>query len=77
MKQQFDFVNKVNTTVDEAHKAIKNIRSINTKLADFEKNYGDMEETKELLAEVKALKKEFSDIEKHCIKPKTGAIKIH
>jgi hypothetical protein len=64
MKQQFDFVNKVNTTVDEAHKAIKNIRSINTKLADFEKNYGDMEETKELLAEVKALKKEFSDIEK-------------
>lgn len=64
MKQQFDFVNKVNTSVDEAHKAIKNIRSINTKLADFEKNYGDMEETKELLAEVKALKKEFSDIEK-------------
>lgn len=64
MKQQFDFVNKVNTSVDEAHKAIKNIRSINTKLADFEKNYGDMEETKELLADVKALKKEFSDIEK-------------
>ena len=64
MKQQFDFVNKVNTTVNEAHKAIKNIRSINTKLADFEKNYGDMGETKELLAEVKALKKEFSDIEK-------------
>lgn len=64
MKQQFDFVNKVNTTADEAHKAIKNIRSINTKLADFEKNYGDLEETKELLAEVKALRKEFSDIEK-------------
>lgn len=64
IKQQFDFVNKVNTTVGEAHKAIKNIRSINTKLADFEKNYGDLEETKELLAEVKALKKELSDIEK-------------
>ena len=64
MKQQFDFVNKINTTVDEAHKAIKNIRSIYTKLADFEKNYGDLEETKELLAKVKALKKELSDIEK-------------
>ena len=28
MRLQFDFVNKVNATVDKAHKAIKNIRQI-------------------------------------------------
>ncbi len=35
MQKQFDFVNKVNQTVDRAHKAIKNIRSINGKLKEF------------------------------------------
>ena len=49
MKQQFDFVNTVNKSVDEAHKAIKNIRDINKKLSDFENNYGELEETKNLL----------------------------
>jgi hypothetical protein len=64
MKQQFDFVNAVNKTVDEAHKAIKNIREINKKLSDFENNYGELNETKDLLVEVKSLKDEFSEIEK-------------
>ncbi|MDA8644772.1 glycosyl hydrolase, partial [Flavobacteriaceae bacterium] len=36
MKLQFDFVNKVNSTVDKAHKAIKDIRTIRKKLDDFE-----------------------------------------
>jgi hypothetical protein len=36
MKEQFDFVNLVNTSVDKAHKAIKNIRTIRKKLEDFE-----------------------------------------
>ena len=35
MQKQFDFVNKVNQTVDGAHKAIKNIRAVNKKLKDF------------------------------------------
>ena len=39
MKTQFDFINKVNKTVDKAHKAISSIRSICEKLTDFEKNY--------------------------------------
>ena len=64
MKAQFEFVNKVNQTVDEAHKAIKNIREINKKLTDFETNYGKLEETKALLSKVKQLKEEFSTIEK-------------
>ncbi len=64
MKQQFEFVNKVNQTVDQAHKAIKNMRSIQSKLSDFEKNYGDLEEAKGLLAEAKTLKEAFSTIEK-------------
>ena len=64
MKQQFDFVNTVNKSVDEAHKAIKNIRDINKKLSDFENNYGELEETKNLLVQVKSLKEQFSEIEK-------------
>ena len=64
MQKQFDFVNQVNQTVDAAHKAIKNIRSINKKLSDFETNYGSMEETKDLVQQVKTLKEEFSTIEK-------------
>ena len=49
MKEQFDFVNTVNKTVDDAHIAIGNIRMINEKLSDFEDNYGELEETKNLL----------------------------
>ncbi len=64
IRQQFDFVSKVNTTANEAHKAIKNIRSIHQKLSDFESNYGDLDDTQALLIKVKSLKKEFSDIEK-------------
>ncbi len=64
MKEQFDFVNTVNKTVDDAHIAIGNIRMINEKLSDFEDNYGELEETKNLLAEVKLLKGELSNIEK-------------
>ena len=64
MQEQFEFVNRVNKTVDEAHKAIKNIRSITKKLTDFESNYGSMEETATLLEKVKGLKNEFSEIEK-------------
>ena len=64
MQEQFDFVNTVNQTLDEAHQAIKNIRSINSKLAAFEKNYKDLEKVKEILETAAALKKEFLEIEK-------------
>jgi photosystem II stability/assembly factor-like uncharacterized protein len=64
MQEQFDFVNTVNQTLDEAHQAIKNIRSINSKLAAFEKNYKDLDEAKEILETAAALKKEFLEIEK-------------
>ena len=42
MRSQFDFVNRVNVTVDKAHKAIKNIRSIRTKLEEFESNFQNL-----------------------------------
>ncbi len=64
MKLQFDFVNRVNATVDEAHKAIKNIRTIRKKLEDFESNYADNEAVGELIKEAKTLSTSLSDIEK-------------
>ena len=64
MKLQFDFVNRVNATVDVAHKAIKNIRTIRKKLEDFESNYADNEAVGELIKEAKTLSTSLSDIEK-------------
>ena len=64
MKSQFDFVNRVNATVDEAHKAIKNIRTIREKLEDFESNYADNESVSVLIEDAKTLSTSLSDIEK-------------
>ena len=64
MQRQFDFVNSINQTLDEAHQAIKNIRIINEKLDAFETNYGSLNEAKEILKIAADLKKEFSEIEK-------------
>ena len=64
MQRQFDFVNSINQTLDEAHQAIKNIRIINEKLDAFETNYGSLNEAKEILKIDADIKKEFSEIEK-------------
>ena len=40
------------------------LKNMNKKLSDFEDNYGELDETKALLAEVKLLKSELSNIEK-------------
>lgn len=64
MKLQFDFVNKVNATVDAAHKAIKNIRSVRKKLDDFESNYKDNKTVQPLIDQAKELKTALTDIEK-------------
>src|SRR5210317_780408 len=39
MQAQYDFISKVNTTINDAHDAIKNIRDVNTKLSVFMKKY--------------------------------------
>ena len=64
MKKQFDFINKVNKTVDRAHKAIKNIRIICKKLKDFVDNYTDFQKYSELMKKAKSLSKSLNDVEK-------------
>jgi photosystem II stability/assembly factor-like uncharacterized protein len=64
MKLQFDFVNKVNTTVDEAHKAIKNIRNIREKLETFKTNYSNNENVSDLIAKANELNTFLTNIEK-------------
>ena len=63
MKTQFDFINKVNMTVDKAHKAISSIRSICEKLTDFEKNYSSNLKVETLIKESKKLREELYSIE--------------
>ena len=63
MQKQFDFVNKVNQTVDRAHKAIKNIRSINGKLKEFiEQNKTDSTATS-LVKQAEKIQKSLTQIE--------------
>ena len=64
MKKQFDFINKVNKTVDRAHKAIKNIRIICKKLKDFVDNYTDFQKYSDLMKKAKSLSKSLNDVEK-------------
>ncbi|NNL79924.1 MAG: glycosyl hydrolase, partial [Flavobacteriaceae bacterium] len=64
MTTQFDFIKDVNETMDKAHKSIKKIRKINKQLSAFENQYKDDEAVKDLLDRAKALKEDFSEIEK-------------
>jgi photosystem II stability/assembly factor-like uncharacterized protein len=64
MQKQFDFITDVNSTVDKAHKSIKNIRSINEQLGAFQKQYKDNEDVKDLLEKAKTLEEQLSNIEK-------------
>ena len=64
MQAQFSFIKDVNESMDNAHKSIKKIRKINDQLTAFESQYKDNEDVKELLEKAKALKEQFSEIEK-------------
>lgn len=64
MQKQFDFVNEVNQTVDKAHKAIKNMREIRSKLKDFViQNQSDSTATK-LVAQAKTIQEDLLEVEK-------------
>ena len=64
MRLQFDFVNKVNATVDKAHKAIKNIRQIRKKLEEFVSNFSENEGVINLVEKAKQLNSSLTEIEK-------------
>ena len=64
MRLQFDFVNKVNATVDKAHKAIKNIRQIRKKLEEFDSNFSENESVINLVKKAKQLNSSLTEIEK-------------
>ena len=64
MQKQFDFITDVNSTVDKAHKSIKNIRKINSQLKAFQKQYKEDEGIKDLVEKAKKLQESFSEIEK-------------
>ena len=64
MQAQYDFITAVNTKVQEAHDAIKNIRAVNKKLDAFSAQYKGDESLKALLDQAKALKEGLSEVEK-------------
>ena len=64
MKEQFDFVNLVNSSVDKAHKAIKKIRAIIKKLEDFEVLHKENITLNSLLKKAEKLNQSLAKIEK-------------
>ncbi|WP_242015593.1 VPS10 domain-containing protein [Robertkochia marina] len=64
MQEQFEFVEEVNATVDEAHQTIKKIRKINEQLDTFVNRYGDMEEVSDLVEKAKGMKEKLGEVEK-------------
>ena len=64
MKEQFDFVNLVNSSVDKAHKAIKNIRTIRKKLEDFEVLHKENITLNPILKKAEKLNQSLTKIEK-------------
>tara|TARA_B100000767_G_scaffold212526_1_gene199765 strand:+ start:5316 stop:8450 length:3135 start_codon:yes stop_codon:yes gene_type:complete len=64
MQKQFDFVNEVNQTVDKAHKAIKNIREVRSKLDDFAKQNKADETAKQIVDQAKDIQEKLLEVEK-------------
>ncbi|MEH6679691.1 MAG: glycosyl hydrolase [Sediminicola sp.] len=64
MKEQYEFVEAVNKTVDRAHQSIKKIRKISLQLESFSKQYKENEATKELVEKATKMKDDFERIEK-------------
>ncbi|MDP4656455.1 MAG: glycosyl hydrolase [Algoriphagus sp.] len=64
MQAQYDFISGINATINQAHEAIETIRSVNAKLAEFQKTYKDDAAQKSLVAAAKALAEKLSTVEK-------------
>ena len=64
MQAQYDFISGINATINQAHEAIETIRSVNAKLAEFQKTYKDDAAQKSLVASAKALAEKLSTVEK-------------
>ncbi|MCW1952651.1 MAG: glycosyl hydrolase [Flavobacteriia bacterium] len=64
MQAQYDFITAVNGKVQEAHDAIKNIRSVTEKLDAFTALYKEDASLADLLAQAKELKEGLSVVEK-------------
>lgn len=64
MQKQFDFITAINFTINNAHKSIKNIRTIDRQLLAFQNQYKDDNRVAELNKKAKQLSEEFSKIEK-------------
>ena len=64
IQAQFEFVNQVNKTADEAHQSIRKIRALNKKLTAFEENFKEDPKASDLNERSKKLRHELSSVEK-------------
>lgn len=64
MQAQYDFITKVNTTINDAHNAIKNIRDVNGKLTAFMKKYKGDTAVNDLYTMAKDMKESLETVEK-------------
>tara|TARA_Y100000996_G_scaffold97834_2_gene70264 strand:- start:2852 stop:5983 length:3132 start_codon:yes stop_codon:yes gene_type:complete len=65
IQKQLNFVNEVNKVVDQAHKAIKQIREVNIKLKEFETNFKSSSSLTDLISTSKKIRNKLSEVEKN------------
>ena len=64
MQAQYNFITAVNTTINDAHNAIKNIRDVNAKLSAFMKKYKGDTAVSDLHTMAKDMKESLETVEK-------------
>lgn len=64
MQAQYDFITKINSTINQAHEAIETIRKTNKQLEAFVNQYSKDETQKDLVEKAKAMKESLSQVEK-------------
>ncbi len=64
MQKQYEFITKVNTTINKAHDAIETIRATNKQLTAFQKQYKDDESVNDLVEKAKTMADSLSEVEK-------------
>jgi hypothetical protein len=66
VKEQFDFVQSINKKVDEAHKAIVDIRTLRTQFEDYKKKTED----KNIIKQINTIDSLMTDVEKNIYQTK-------
>ncbi len=71
LKQQFDFINSINTKMTEIHKALKNVKKVRAQVSQLKKSITDNKKHKELIDYATRLVKDLTVVENNLYQTKS------